>query len=52
MVSALAEAMEPGPRIERVHGTHHSELTRIRELTVEISGSTNDAASADKEHTQ
>ncbi|MDO5676437.1 MAG: hypothetical protein Q4G35_02890 [Propionibacteriaceae bacterium] len=30
---ALAKASELAPIIERVHGEHHPELTRVRELT-------------------
>lgn len=30
---ALTKALELAPIIERVHGAHHPELTRVRELT-------------------
>lgn len=33
---ALATAAELAPIIERVHGEHHHELTRVRELTEQI----------------
>lgn len=45
-MSALAKALELAPLIERVHGAHHPELTRVRELTEEISRS-DDAAAPD-----
>lgn len=32
----LAEAAEYAPIIERVHGANHPELTRVREITLEI----------------
>lgn len=44
-MSALARALELAPVIERVHGSHHPELTRVRELTEAISRSA-DAATA------
>lgn len=33
---ALAKALELAPIIERVHGGHHPELTRVRELTEQL----------------
>ena len=33
---ALAKALELAPIIERVHGEHHPELTRVRELTEQV----------------
>lgn len=33
---ALAKALELAPIIERVHGSHHPELTRVRELTEQL----------------
>lgn len=36
-MSALDQALELAPLIERVHGSSHPELTRVRELTEEIS---------------
>ncbi|WP_203568406.1 hypothetical protein [Aestuariimicrobium ganziense] len=32
-MTALAKALELAPIIERVHGEHHPELTRVREIT-------------------
>ncbi|MGB3953934.1 MAG: hypothetical protein WBL05_01410 [Brooklawnia sp.] len=31
--TAVAKALELAPVIERVHGQHHPELTRVREIT-------------------
>lgn len=31
--TAVAKALELAPVIERVHGEHHPELTRVREIT-------------------
>lgn len=45
-MSALARALELAPIIERVHGSGHSELTRVRELTEQISGSTEPEATS------
>ena len=42
-MTALAQALELAPLIERVHGANHPELTRVRELTEEISRSTDPA---------
>ena len=36
----LSTAMELAPIVERVHGSHHPELTRVRELTQQISAAT------------
>lgn len=36
-MSALDQALELAPLIERVHRSNHPELTRVRELTEEIS---------------
>lgn len=33
---AMAKAAELAPIIERVHGEHHPELTRVRELTEQL----------------
>lgn len=46
-MSALATALELAPLIERVHGAHHPELTRVRELTEEISRSSDAAATTE-----
>lgn len=46
-MSALARALELAPIIERVHGSSHSELTRVRQLTEEISRSTSAKLTAD-----
>ena len=42
--NALAEAVQFAPLIERVHGAGHPELTRVRELTMEL----NDSDDADR----
>ena len=34
--TALDRALELAPIIERVHGSHHPELTRVRELTEQL----------------
>lgn len=36
MTDHLATAVELAPLIERVHGANHPELTRVRELTEQI----------------
>lgn len=36
MTDHLSTALKYAPIIERVHGSHHSELTRVRELTERI----------------
>lgn len=33
---AIARALELAPIIERVHGEHHPELTRVREITEQL----------------
>lgn len=45
-MTALARALELAPIIERVHGSGHPELTRVRELTEAIPNA-DDAAAAD-----
>lgn len=40
MTDHLATAAELAPLIERVHGAGHPELTRVRELTEQITAST------------
>lgn len=47
MTDALATALELAPLIERVHGTNHPELTRVRELTFAIDAETDPARRAD-----
>lgn len=42
----ISTALRLTPVIERVHGAHHPELTRVRELTEQIAGA-NDAAEID-----
>lgn len=44
---ALTTAAELAPIIERVHGEHHPELTRVREITEQLAaaGPGTDAAS-------
>lgn len=32
----IAHAAKLAPLIERVHGTHHPELTRVREITLQL----------------
>lgn len=39
---ALAKALELAPIIERVHGEHHPELTRVREITEQLAASGSD----------
>jgi regulator of cell morphogenesis and NO signaling len=46
MTDHLATAAELAPLIERVHGAHHPELTRVRELTEQINASTDAGATA------
>lgn len=43
----ISTAMQLAPVIERVHGTHHPELTRVRELTAQLSSNT-DAPETDE----
>ncbi|USQ78659.1 hypothetical protein [Ornithinimicrobium faecis] len=40
----LSTAAQLAPILERVHGAHHPELTRIRELTQQIAQSADGAA--------
>lgn len=47
MTDHLATAAELAPLIERVHGANRPELTRVRELTEELSGSAATARTAD-----
>ena len=47
MTDHLATAAELAPLIERVHGANHPELTRVRELTEQITASTDTEATAD-----
>lgn len=46
-MSALTTALELAPVVERVHGANHPELTRVRELTEEISRAQDPGATAD-----
>lgn len=43
----LSTALELAPVVERVHGAHHPELTRVRELTQELSRTAGPDAIAD-----
>jgi iron-sulfur cluster repair protein YtfE (RIC family) len=43
----LSTAVKLAPIVERVHGANHPELTRVRELTQEISQSADAMAAAD-----
>lgn len=43
----ISTALRLTPVIERVHGVHHPELTRVRELTEQIAGA-NDTAEIDE----
>ncbi len=47
MSDHLAAAVKLAPIVERVHGAHHPELTRVRELTLEIAQSPDAAKRAD-----
>ena len=47
MNHALAQAVRLAPVVEKVHGAHHPELTRVRELTQAIAGTTDDARLAE-----
>lgn len=42
----LATAAKLAPVLERVHGKNHPELTRVRELTEQLSASSDQAATA------
>ncbi|MDO5684160.1 MAG: hypothetical protein Q4G46_15215 [Propionibacteriaceae bacterium] len=42
---ALAKALELAPIIERVHGEHHPELTRVREITEQLAQADADTGS-------
>ncbi len=46
----LSTAVELAPIIERVHGSHHPELTRVRELTQELAQSGDAATTANLFH--
>ena len=40
---SLSTAAQLAPLIERVHGAHHPELTRVREITLQLQQSSNNA---------
>lgn len=42
MNPALAQAVRLAPVVEKVHGAHHPELTRVRELTQALADTTDD----------
>ena len=44
MNHALAQAVRLAPVVEKVHGAHHAELTRVRELTQALADTTDDTA--------
>ncbi|GAA4282610.1 hypothetical protein GCM10022261_01410 [Brevibacterium daeguense] len=43
----LAQAAQLAPIIERVHGAHHPELTRVREITLTLQQSNTDPRTAE-----
>lgn len=43
----IQQAAEFAPIIERVHGEHHPELTRVRQLTEQLQQAKNAAAASD-----
>lgn len=47
MTNNLATAVKLAPIVERVHGSNHPELTRVRELTLQIADSKDPATVAD-----
>lgn len=44
---SLTTAAQLAPLIERVHGGHHPELTRVREITQELQQSENSARTSE-----
>ncbi len=42
MTEHMSTALQLSPLIERVHGAHHPELTRVRELTQQLGGTSDD----------
>lgn len=47
MTDHMTTALQLTPLIERVHGAHHPELTRVRELTQQLGSATNDYVKED-----
>lgn len=47
MSDHLSTAVKLAPIVERVHGSHHPELTRVRELALEIAASPDAAQRSD-----
>ena len=43
----IAQAAKLAPIVERVHGAHHPELTRVREITLQLADASNGTSTSE-----